>query len=54
LSRDVGLNNKAIATQLGISEKTVENQLTKALSRIRAGLGDPALLLFLIHFIRRY
>lgn len=44
LSRHDGLNNKAIASQLGISEKTVENQLTKALSRIRNGLGFTAYL----------
>jgi RNA polymerase sigma-70 factor (ECF subfamily) len=38
LSREEGLNNKEIAYHLEIAEKTVENQLTKALSRIRDGL----------------
>lgn len=48
LSREEGLNNKAIAQKLGISEKTVENQLTKALSRLRNRLGNPAFLSFLL------
>ena len=48
LSRDEGLNNRAIAEKLGISEKTVENQLTKALSRLRNRLGNPAFLLFFL------
>jgi RNA polymerase sigma-70 factor (ECF subfamily) len=38
LSREQGLSNKEIAGKLGISDKTVENQLTKALARIRSGL----------------
>lgn len=50
MSRDGGLTNRAIAKELGISEKTVENQLTKALSRIRAGLGDHGFALFLLGF----
>ncbi len=53
LSRDAGLKNKTIARHLGISENTVENQLTKALSRIRAGLGDPALVLLVMHFMSK-
>jgi RNA polymerase sigma-70 factor (ECF subfamily) len=54
LSREKGLSNKNIASNLGISEKTVENQITKALARIRAGLDDPALMLVLLiaFFIR--
>ncbi|WP_160717438.1 RNA polymerase sigma-70 factor [Chitinophaga solisilvae] len=39
LSRQEGLNNREIAVNLLISEKTVENQLTKALKVIRKGLG---------------
>lgn len=50
MSRDQGLSNRAIAQELGISEKTVENQLTKALSRIRGGLGDEVFALFLLCF----
>lgn len=38
LSRVKGLNNKEIALDLVISEKTVENQLTKALNFLRNGL----------------
>lgn len=38
LSRNKGLNNKEIALSLSISEKTVENQLTKALNFLRKGL----------------
>jgi len=35
LSRESGLNNRQIASSLLVSEKTVENQITKALSFIR-------------------
>ena len=35
LSKRDGLSHAAIASQLGISEKTVENQMTKAFSRLR-------------------
>jgi len=38
LSRLKGLKNREIAINLTISEKTVENQLTKALSFLRKGL----------------
>lgn len=51
LSREQGLNNKEIAQKLGIAEKTVENQLTKALGRIRAGLGDERFLLLMVVFL---
>jgi RNA polymerase sigma-70 factor (family 1) len=40
LSRVKGLNNREIALNLVISEKTVENQLTKALNFIRKGLKE--------------
>lgn len=40
LSRNQGLNNKEIALDLQISEKTVENQLTKALKFLRKGLSQ--------------
>lgn len=40
LSRNKGLNNREIAVNLLISEKTVENQLSKALKFIRKGLDE--------------
>lgn len=50
LSREEGYTNKQIAAELQISEKTVETQMTRALSRIRTGLGDAALgIILLIH-----
>ena len=39
LSRNHHKTNKEIAQYLGISEKTVENHLTKALKRLRHGLS---------------
>ncbi|MBC9928966.1 RNA polymerase sigma-70 factor [Chitinophaga qingshengii] len=36
LSREDGLSNKEIAAAMAISEKTVENQMTKALRHLRA------------------
>ncbi len=38
LSREEGLSNKEIAQSLDISEKTVENQMTKALKHLRTTL----------------
>ena len=38
LSRDAGLSQKAIASQLGIAEKTVESHLSKAIQSLRLGL----------------
>ncbi|MEI6554479.1 MAG: RNA polymerase sigma-70 factor [Paludibacter sp.] len=40
LSRTENLSNQEIATQLNISVKTVEAQITKALKRIKDFLGD--------------
>lgn len=40
LSRNENLTNQEIATQLNISTKTVEAQITKALKRIKDFLGD--------------
>ncbi|WP_207536085.1 RNA polymerase sigma-70 factor [Desertivirga arenae] len=48
LSRKEYKNNKEIATLLGISEKTVENHLTKALRNIRLSLKDALSLIALI------
>ncbi|MDB5120642.1 MAG: polymerase, sigma-24 subunit, subfamily [Sphingobacteriales bacterium] len=40
LSRKEHKSNREIAEFLGISEKTVENHLTKAIRRLRVGLAD--------------
>lgn len=40
LSRQQHKSNREIAEFLGISEKTVENHLTKAIRRLRVGLAD--------------
>lgn len=50
LSKRDGLTNEQIALELGISVKTVKNQMTKAFSRLRealAGGGRPFFLPFL-------
>ncbi|ERJ59897.1 sigma-70 family RNA polymerase sigma factor [Sphingobacterium paucimobilis] len=46
LSREQHLSHKDIADKLSISTKTVENQLTIALRRIRSGIGKTLFLLF--------
>ena len=48
LSRYGYLSNKEIASKLNISEKTVENQITIALSRLRKQLSDNLGLFFLL------
>lgn len=40
LSREQGLSQKEIAAELGISEKTVEGHLTKALKNLKTGLNS--------------
>lgn len=42
LSRNQYLSNKQIAEKLGISEKTVENQMTIILKKLRVNLGKNA------------
>lgn len=46
LSRTENLTNQEIATQLNISVKTVEAQITKALKRIKSFLGDAYMYLW--------
>lgn len=48
LSRKDGKSNKEIARQLEISEKTVENHITKALRRLKLGLNEIISILILI------
>ncbi|MET3879269.1 RNA polymerase sigma-70 factor (family 1) [Chitinophaga sp. OAE865] len=45
LSRHEHLSNREIASRLGISEKTVENQITTALKKLRVRLGSMSLLM---------
>lgn len=47
LSRDSGLSNKEIAAHLDITVKTVENQMTIALDRIRTAMASSCILLAL-------
>jgi len=54
LSKQKELSNKEIAEQLGISVKTVENQMTIALKKLREYLipyREKIFLLFLFHFL---
>ncbi|HKG05008.1 MAG TPA: RNA polymerase sigma-70 factor [Pedobacter sp.] len=48
LSRDQHLSNKEIALKLGISEKTVENQMTIVLKKLKVNLGRHSFLLFFV------
>ena len=54
LSKQEELSNKEIADRLGISVKTVENQMTIALKKLREQLSpfrEKIFLLFLVHFL---
>ncbi|WP_134089273.1 RNA polymerase sigma-70 factor [Olivibacter sp. XZL3] len=51
LSRKEFKSNKEIADLLGISEKTVENQLTKALSRLKVAMKLYSFQLLLLYYL---
>lgn len=51
LSRKEHKTNREIAVVLGISEKTVENHLTKAISRLRLNLNDMICLAIVLRSI---
>ena len=51
LSRDENLSNREIAKQRGISVKTVENQITIAIHRIRSNVEQHLLSLLLVSFL---
>lgn len=51
LSRKKGLSNKEIAEIKGISEKTVENHMTLALSFLREHLGQSGVLSTLFYYL---
>ena len=53
LSRHNGLSNKQIAEQLGISIKTVENQMTAALSSLKAFFSASDLIAIIFIFLTR-
>ncbi|WP_316804628.1 RNA polymerase sigma-70 factor [Pedobacter nototheniae] len=50
LSRKENLNNKEIAERMGISPKTVENQITIALRQLKLVMSDYVLIFGLIFF----
>jgi len=54
LSREQGFSNKEIAEKLGISIKTVENQMTSALKYLREKLGKHDILGLLFYFLMFY
>lgn len=48
LSRNEQLSNREIAEKLGITEKTVENQITIALRKLKLALGGLSIWLFFL------
>ncbi len=53
LSREEGLSYKEIATQLGISENTVDSQIRKALDYLKENLRKKLLLILFFLFWRK-
>lgn len=53
LSRKEHLSNEEIANRLGISKRTVENQITHALNYLRISLKDLSIILILLTFSKR-
>lgn len=51
LSREQGFSNKEIAEKLGLSVKTVENQMTSALKYLREKLGQHNIIGLFFYFI---
>ena len=58
LSREQGHSHKQIARQLSISEKAVENQITKAIKVIRRGLASslpaPLIICFISNLLSKF
>jgi len=54
MSRFQYLSNDEIARQLGISKRTVENQLTTALAHLRTNLKDISGVLIIAMFITHF
>ena len=49
LSRNENKSNKEISVELSISEKTVENHITRALRQLKVGLSDLIIVAISIH-----